>query len=161
MMSQFKPRDVVQYRSSDTWCRHGIAVIHGGPEWGYAKDTYWGVTDNHSDYGWIREQELFDPVLIGNLDEFEPSQYKECRDFREEDQFYIPIGGGSAQIWYRKGAEPQPELVWRRLVYEVEKAESAIQSANWKREWAVKELNLHIAKYGIPDNGNEAADAVL
>lgn len=150
----FKKNDVVSYRSTDTWCRHGIAVIMGGEGWGYAKDTYWGVGER-GDYGWLREEDLKEPKLIGNLDEFEVSQYKECRDFREEDQFYIPVGGGSAQIWYRKGAEPKPDLIYNRLQYEIERAESAIQSANWKRDWAIREMNEHIAKYGIPVNGKE------
>lgn len=151
----FKNNDVVRYRAPDGWCRHGIAIIHNGEGWGYAKDTYWGVGALDSDSGWLKKEHLADPVLIGNLDEFEPSQYKECRDFREEDQFYIPVGGGSAQIWYRKGAVPDPTNVYNRLQYEIEKAESGIQSATWKREYAVKQMNEHIAKYGIPVSGKE------
>jgi hypothetical protein len=154
-MSQFKPRDVVTYHAANGWCRHGIAVIHGGDGWGYAKDTYWGVSDAGGDSGWIREQDLAEPTLIGNLDDFEYSKYAEFKDYREEDKFYIPMGGGSAQQWIRKGAEPDPALIWKRLVYQVEKAEMEIQYAQHTREWKVKELNEHIAKHGIPDNGME------
>ncbi len=152
----FKVNDVVRYRPEQNWCRHGIAVILGGEGWAYAKDTYWGIGDR-GDSGYIRKEYLHEPVLIGNTDDFAPSQYRECRDFREEDQFYIPVGGGSAQIWYRKGAEPQPDLVYARLQYELEKAEGAIRSADLGRAWVVRQINEHIAKHGIPVNGKEEA----
>lgn len=151
----FKKNDVVSYHSSNTWCRHGIAVIHGGEDWGYAKDTYWGVGSRASDSGWLREEDLKDPKLIGNLDEFELSGYYDFEDYRDEDKFYIPIGGGGSQKWYRKGAQPDPDLIYKRLQYQIEKSESEIQSANWRHEWAVKQMNEHIAKHGIPVSGKE------
>lgn len=156
----FKKNDVVRYRPEQNWCKHGIAVILGGEGWAYAKDTYWDIGAT-GDYGYLREQDLKEPILIGNTNEFAPSQYRECQDFREEDQFYIPVGGGSAQIWYRKGAEPQPDLVYARLQYELEVAENAIQSAENTREYRMRLLNEHISKYGTPVSGKEAEDALL
>lgn len=155
----FKKNDVVSYRPSDNWCRHGLAVIlnTGDDGWGYAKDTYWGVADR-GDYGWLCEHDLKEAKLIGNLDEFEPDKYQEPKDYREEDHFWIPMGGGSEQNWYRKGAKPDPNLVCVRLVYQVEKSQNEIEYAARKRDWSIKELNEHIAEYGIPVSGKEGTN---
>lgn len=157
----FKKNDVITYRGGPDWCRHHIAVILGGDGWGYARDTYWGIGDVYSDSGWLREQDVISPRLIGNIDDFEPNKYLDPRYYRDEDKFWIPVGGGSEQNWFRKNAQPDPALIYARLVYQVEKSERAMLSAQSSRDYAVRELNKHIAEHGIPDNGKEVADAVL
>ena len=89
----FKKNDVVAYRSDVNWCRHGIAVIFGGEGHAYARDTYWGIGDTYSDSGWVREEDLKEPTLLGNLDEFEASEYL---DFDEYLPFSEVFPQGSA-----------------------------------------------------------------
>jgi hypothetical protein len=145
----FRDKDVIKYRPENSWCKHGIAVFHfnnGSPS--YFKDTYWGVLDT-SYYGEIRETPV-DAVLIGNLDDFEFSPYKEYNDYKEEDKFHIPSGGGSSQNWFRKRAEPDPTLIYNRLAYELEEADNEIGCAQRRRDYQSGLLREHINKHGIP-----------
>jgi hypothetical protein len=137
--ASFVDGDVVQYAPRDTWCHHGIAIVHieGGKTW--ALDTYWGPSPTDGSY--VEMSELAPASIIGNTHTFDKVPYPhEYEDFADSDKYWVPMGGGSAYKRVRVGALPVPEKVRERLVYAVEKAEYAVKSAGWNLERAQKEL---------------------
>lgn len=139
LQADFVDGDVVRYTPKNTWCHHGIAVVHvqDGKMW--ATDTYWGDYPTDGSYVDMRELDLNN--IIGNTHTFDKVPYPhDYEDFAEEDKYWVPIGGGSAYYRVRVGAVPVPALVRQRLAYAVEKAEWAMNSAKWNLDRAQKEL---------------------
>lgn len=128
--------DVVQYGTSD-WCVHGIAVVHGEGDQLWAADTYWGDTAHT-----VPLSGLEGKPVIGNITTFStslPYPYA-YDDFRDEDKFYIPIGGSSSKYWIRKDTPPDPAKVEERLRYTLQKAHDKVKSAAQDVEWNTKQL---------------------
>jgi hypothetical protein len=139
-----KDGDVFQYNTKgQNWCRHGIAVMRSTESGRLIKDTYWGINDA-TDYGVLRREDIGEVVVIGNIHDFETSQYiYDAEDFADEDRFHLPMGGGSAQTWVRKGAKRSPELVGQRLRYQMEKAWHEIEYAIRRFDRAADEYIRH------------------
>jgi len=124
----YKNGDVIRYKPDNNWCKHGIAVVYRTCNSVLAKDTYWGI-GAHGDSGWIHESDIEGSTLIGNIYEFRADNYRNEKHYADTDKFYIPMGGGSAQMWYRVGAQPIPSLVAAHFQCLVEKAETGVRAA--------------------------------
>jgi len=128
--------DVVRYGDSG-WCEHGIAKVRGAEEDLWAADTYWDDT-SHT----VPLEKLEGKPVIGNIITFSthvPYPYN-YDDYRDEDKFFIPMGGSSSQLWVRKDTAPDPEKVEHRLRHNLQKARDKVKSAAQDVEWQTKEL---------------------
>ena len=143
----WKDGDIVRYNSERTHARHGIARVHvaGGSTWAF--DTYWGLDE--LDYGSVSMDCLDPNNILGNIYEFETRcQYPyEYDDFADGDRFYLPVGGGSAQHWIRKGAQPVMTQVRDRLLYGIETERAAVESAKRRVELSLKEYRKFMGEH--------------
>lgn len=131
------------------WCRHGLALAH---EWNGGQvvllDTYWGSSSDNSRV-W-KPEEIDDRfTFIINLNECKRTSREVWETYRDEDRAHIPMGGGGERWFVRVAAEPDPERKRQQLVWDVEKAKSALEGAKWNLNWAEKELEEFDKKAGI------------
>lgn len=143
---KFKDGDVVRYTPADTWCHHGIAIVHieGGRMW--ATDTYWGGSP--TDRSYVDIAQLSPENIIGNTHTFGEAPYPHhYDDYREEDKYWIPTGGSSSHRRVRIGATPDAELKEARLRYAVTRAEEA---ADYARRTIAREMQEYERHVGRP-----------
>ncbi len=103
--------DIYCYRGSEH-CRHGLAIITSD---GLAHDTYWegfslrprGDVFTDAPLWHIDHLAKLTPEnKLGNIADFDKSDRDTCELYKDSDSIYLPIGGGSA-VWYlRRGAKP-------------------------------------------------------
>lgn len=143
-MSEFIDGDVVRYKPSTDWCRHGIAIISIDDAGKVrANDTYW----RSGEYSEVNLEKLDATNIIGNRNSFGAVRYPyQFEDFAEGDKYEIPTGGASGYRMVRKDAIPVPELIEARLRYAIENAESKVRSAQNSLQWAQRELDEFLAK---------------
>jgi hypothetical protein len=145
----FSVGDVVRYSRGSDWAQHGIAIVHesGGTVW--AADTYWNDRNHGVDLTELEGKELLGNILTFSTKVPYPYVFD---DYADADKFYIPIGGGSAQMWVRMNIPPDPEKVSTRLRYELQKAHNKVRSAAQDVEYHTKQLmkfEHKLKEYGV------------
>lgn len=132
--SKFKPGDVLAYVPRWHHCREGVAFVR---EDGRAVDTFWRHDDSSAPG--LNEEELATAEVRFNvndcdaLDLYSASSRPTWLTYHPDDRGRIPSQHGLQEaLFVRSGAEPNLRTQIENAQADVEEAESAVRSAQYR-----------------------------
>ena len=158
----YTPGTVVRYapdpsRHDPMWCREGLAIAEKRRHDGRVvlADTYWG---SGSETHIVRDDEMASIEVLFHLDDYEEldrwrPDVQRWKTYAPEDRQRITMQHGLQQrLFIRKGAQPDMPTQIANAEEKVREAERAVESAEWRLEWARKDLAALVTSPGKRGN---------
>lgn len=142
VLTQFAPGDVLGYIPRWHHCREGVAFVRDD---GAVVDTFWRHTDSSA--ARLDESELATAEMRFNvndydaLDLYSKSSRPTWLTYHPDDRGRIPSQHGLQEaLFVRRGAVPNLETQIANARADVEEAESALRSAQWRLDLRREDL---------------------
>lgn len=139
-MTNFREADIFWWRYKDQyrtvsdpyWCKSMKAVVDAR---GNLCDTYWGDTSHPIN------PDIVELTFKGNVEEFYVAKYGEERYFENSDKINMQHANDShGKIYIRKGATRSREIMMACVKGKLDRAQSALRSAEWDIEQCQKKI---------------------
>ena len=141
----YRPGTVVRYtpdrsRHDPLWCREGTAIAD---DQGRLCDTYWG---SGSEAHIVSGDEMESVEVLFHLEDYdEPDRWRPSKQqwatYAPEDRQRITSQHGlQERLFIRKGAEPDLTTQIANAEEKVREAEADVERAEWRLQWARKDL---------------------